>query len=281
MNRRQIRDITAIMDVEPAMIPFLGRLEYPDNMLNPWGSALLGELAKLGLGPRSQVLDVPCGTGGVAVLVAKEFAARIRGYDLLPSHVAKAVVYSEQAGCRKRCDFSVGDLREVVQEERGYDAVLWVAAPHVWADAAETIRALRRCVRPGGTVLIADAYRPPSVPEVLCPGYQTLQETTSGLQAAGDTVFLSADPETDWERDFEIAHRAARDLLNTLSDPPDRRVVKRYIEDLEEAQTRESVGSAIWRVVRREAGTQITPPPTPPTTQPPSTPLPGSARQSP
>ncbi len=102
--------------------------------------------------------------------------------------------------------------------------------------------------------MIADAYRPPSVPEVLCPGYQTLKGTTSGLRAAGDTVFLSADPETDWEQDFEIAHRAARDLLNMLSDPSDCRVVKRYIEDLEEAQTRESAGSAIWRVVRREDG---------------------------
>ena len=68
MNRRQIRDIAAIMDVEPAMIPFLGRLEYPDNMLNPWGRTLLAELGELGLGPHSRVLDVPCGTGGVAGL---------------------------------------------------------------------------------------------------------------------------------------------------------------------------------------------------------------------
>lgn len=250
MNRRQVRDITAIMDIEPAMIPFLGRLEYPDNMLNPWGNTLLEELAKLGLGAGSRVLDVPCGTGGVAVRVAQEFGAQLRGYDLLPAHVANAVLHGERAGCSERCDFSVGDVRDVVQEERGYDAILWIAAPHVWGDAAETIRALRRCVRPGGTVFIADAYRPPGVPEVLCPGYQTLQETTSGFRAAGDTVVLCADPETDWERDFKIAHRAAHDLLDTLSDPPDRRVVKRYLEDLEEAQTRDSVGSAIWRVLR-------------------------------
>ena len=84
MNQRQIRDIAAIMDVEPTMIPFLGRLEYPDNMLNPWGSTLLEELAKLGLGPRSRVLDVPCGTGGVAVLASTPAHSSAREFRIAP-----------------------------------------------------------------------------------------------------------------------------------------------------------------------------------------------------
>lgn len=249
-----VRDITAVMEVEAEMIPFLDRLEYPDQMLNPWSRVLPGELAHLGLTRGARVLDVPCGMGGVSAIVAREFGARVRGFDVLPGHVAKAAAHAEREGVADRCQFSVADIRDVVARERGYDAVLWIAAPHVWSDAAETIRALRGCVRPGGTVFIADAYRHAEIPESLCPGYQTLEESMSGFSSAGDTVALLPDPHTDWERDNQIARRAAEELLARLFDLDDRRVVGRYLAHLNNAGARDAVelGTAFWSVVRRE-----------------------------
>ncbi len=234
------------------MVPLLDRLEAPLNMLNPWGETLLPELRPLELSPHSRVLDVPCGSGGVAVMVAREFGARVRGIDLLPGHVEKAMAHAERAGCDKLCEFSVGDLRECLDAERGYDAVLWIAAPHVWEDSAAAIRALRGCVRRGGTIFVADAYRPAGIPEALCPGYQSFDDATAGFANAGDLIAQAADLTTDWERDYRETRRAASQLLATLVDPGERRVARRYLDDLDEAQSRESVGCAVWRVIRRD-----------------------------
>ncbi len=244
------------MEVEPEMIPLLGRLEYPDHMLNPWSRLLRGELAHLELGPRTRVLDPACGIGGVAVMVAREFGARVRGYDVLADHVENAVAYARAEGQGASCEFSAADVRDVVGEARGYDALLWIAAPRVWRGAAATIGALRRCVRPGGTVFIADAYRGEEIPETLCPGVQTLEETTEGLSAAGDTVTLVPDPPTDWEGDTEVARAAARRLLGRLDDPVEQRIVERYIAQLDASGEQDAVelGSAFWHVVRRADG---------------------------
>lgn len=240
------------MEVEPEMIPLLGRLEYPDHMLNPWSRVLRGELAHLGLGPEARVIDPACGIGGVAVMVAREFGASVRGYDVLADHVGKAEAFAAARGQGERCAFSVADVRDVIGEERGFDALLWIAAPRVWADAAATIGALRRCVRPGGTVFIADAYRGDDLPEALCPGIQTLEETTEGLAAAGDTVTLVPDPPTDWEGDTAVARAAAQRLWESLADPGERGVVERYLAQLEASGERDAVelGSAFWHVVR-------------------------------
>ncbi len=237
------------------MIPLLGRLEYPDHMLNPWSRLLGGELAHLDLGPGARVLDPACGMGGVAVMVAREFGASVQGYDVLAGHVGKAEAFAVAQGQGERCVFAVADVRDVVGEARGYDALLWIAAPRVWSDAAVTIRALRRCVRPGGTVFIADAYRGEDLPQTLCPGMQTLDETTEGLAAEGDTVTLVPDPPTDWEGDTAVARAAARRLWDSLRDPDERGVVERYLAQLDASGERDAVelGSAFWHVVRGEA----------------------------
>lgn len=254
LTPQHIRDLSAVMGVEAEMVPLLGRLRYPDRMLNPWSRVLRGELVHLGLGPHSRVLDLACGAGGVSVLVAREFGARVRGVDLLPEHVAQAEAFAEREGLAGRCEFAVADIRDVVDTERDYDALLWIAAPPIWTEAADLIRALRSCVRPGGTVFVAEAYRPLEIPEAWCPGVATLEEATTGFGCEGDTVTFVPDPPIDWARDNDIAQEVAEMLLAELTRPVERAVVERHLAALRDAETREAeeLGTAFWNIVRRD-----------------------------
>src|SRR6266849_5982910 len=61
------------------------------DSFHPGGLKLTGQLGRmLGLSPASRVLDVACGKGTTAVLLAKEFGCEVFGIDYGDQNVATA-----------------------------------------------------------------------------------------------------------------------------------------------------------------------------------------------
>jgi SAM-dependent methyltransferase len=120
-----------------------------------------------------RVLDVGCGTGGVAELLAASGATAV-GIDLAPGLIEIARERARERGLA--IDYRVGDCENLDVEDASFDAagssVGIMFAPDHEATAAE----LSRVVRPGGRLALAN-WRPG-------PGVQDIFKVMGPFQAA-------------------------------------------------------------------------------------------------
>lgn len=146
-------------------------------------------LAQRGLDERARVLDLGCGKGAVSITVAATIGARVSGVDAYPPFIAAAWREAQARGVGGRCHFEVADIRDAVAAASGHDAVLYISVGGVFGSHAQDVAALRSCVRPGGLMILDDAYR--LGPAIDFPGYQHVldrQQTLAQLTAHGDHV---------------------------------------------------------------------------------------------
>jgi cyclopropane fatty-acyl-phospholipid synthase-like methyltransferase len=247
MSKTHIEDIKKIMSIEEEMIRLLPQLDDKLGLLNPWVRQLPGVFRGLALRPDQTVLDIPCGKGGVSVPLAKRYGVKVIGYDIVEDYVAYAGSLATKSGVEDRCTFEVEDIREVTKREDVCDLLLWIAPPHLWRDAQETIKALRNCVRSGGIVLIADAYA--YEPTERYEDYQTLNATNEGYAAFGDELIRCIDyKSTLWQEDYARTRKSAENALEKLNDARDRAIVTRYLRSLDEDEASDTkhLGCAIW-----------------------------------
>ena len=108
----------------------------------------------LGLQPGDAVLDLCCGQGRHAILLAKH-GIRATGQDLSERYIADARRIAAEQGADAA--FVVGDMRRIEGAER-YDAVInmFTAFGYLDADAdnAQALHAAHRALKPGGRILI-------------------------------------------------------------------------------------------------------------------------------
>ena len=105
-----------------------------------------------------RVLDLACGKGAVSVGLARSLGGEVKGIDLLEDFVAYARNKAVEFGVADRCTFEVGDANAAVAVERGWDVVVLGAAGDVLGSYEETLAKLEGTVRPGGHLLIDDAF---------------------------------------------------------------------------------------------------------------------------
>jgi 2-polyprenyl-3-methyl-5-hydroxy-6-metoxy-1,4-benzoquinol methylase len=92
---------------------------------HPGGLGLTRRLAShLSPSPGARVLDVACGRGATALLLAAEHRARVGGVDLSPANVALAQGAASAAGLADRVAFCVGDAERLPYPEATFDAVV-------------------------------------------------------------------------------------------------------------------------------------------------------------
>jgi 2-polyprenyl-3-methyl-5-hydroxy-6-metoxy-1,4-benzoquinol methylase len=101
------------------------------------------------------VLDLGCGKGHAANLFASAFpASRIAGYDLSDEAIAAASKEAVEMGITN-VRFEVRDISRLDEPER-YDLITTFDVIHDLAKPRETLRGIRRALRPGGTYLMVD-----------------------------------------------------------------------------------------------------------------------------
>lgn len=122
-------------------------------------------LQMLHLGPSDHVLDVGCGPGATATLIAREIGARVTGIDISEAMVAKARERAQQEGLAERLHFQVGEVLDLEFSDGTFDAVVFESLLTVIpGDPADALAEMTRVLRPGGHIGGNEATLDPPVP---------------------------------------------------------------------------------------------------------------------
>ena len=108
-------------------------------------------VAALAPRPGERVLDVACGTGGVALRAAR-FGAEVVGLDLSAAQLAKARAAAAAEGLAVR--FDEGDCQEMPYEDASFDVVASVFGAIFAASHAAAASELARVCRRGGRLAL-------------------------------------------------------------------------------------------------------------------------------
>jgi len=126
---------------------------------HPGGVSSVRELARAaGVGPGCRVLDVGCGLGGPARLLAEEFGAVVDGIELTATRYHDAVRLTQLVGLDRRVHIRRGDFLAIDLAARHYDVVWGQAA---WVHFSDLRAVFARCaeiLQPGGRVALEEAY---------------------------------------------------------------------------------------------------------------------------
>jgi SAM-dependent methyltransferase len=178
---------------------------------------------RLGLGSESRVLDVACGRGGPALVLAREFGCAIHGIEISPDFHAVALARTAAAGLAGLVTFECADASKVEFEPQGYDAALCLGASFVYGGLADTVEALAPAVRLGGHVVVGEPYwRGLPLPgdyEDRNDPWTTIEGTVQIFETSGlPVVSVIASSEDDWDR-YETLHWQA--VERWLAENPD------------------------------------------------------------
>jgi len=158
--------------------------------------------------PGERVLDLGCGTGGVAELIARP-GVTVAGIDLAPGLIEIARARAAERGLS--IDYSVGDCENLDAGDASFDAVGSSVGIMFAPDHEATAAELGRIVKPGGRVALAN-WKPG-------PGVQDIFKVMSPFQPApppsspfdwGNEARVRELLGDDFELSFETRENVAR-----------------------------------------------------------------------
>jgi ubiquinone/menaquinone biosynthesis C-methylase UbiE len=125
--------------------------------LHPGGQATTRRALQLiAVGPADRLLDVACGKGDSAILAARELGCTIAGIDYSEAGVIDAKRAAQAAGVAHQVTFQTGCAEAPPFADGSFDAVLCECSLCLFADKHRALSEIRRVLRPGGRVAIAD-----------------------------------------------------------------------------------------------------------------------------
>jgi SAM-dependent methyltransferase len=130
-------------------------------------------------------LEVSCGRGGGAAYVYRTFAPRsLVGLD----PTAAAIRFCVDTWRRGGLSFRRGDAEALPFPARSFDVVLSVESSLLYRDLGRFLAEVRRVLRPGGHLLLADYRAAPRLPALraalAASGLETLEEEDLGADVA-------------------------------------------------------------------------------------------------
>lgn len=130
---------------------------------HPGGLELTRRLARaLDLGPGDRVLDVACGRGATACLLAGEFGAVVDGVDLGGASLERARAAAGEGGLEDRVRFHRGDAERLPFDDAVFDAVVCECAFCTFPDKPTAAAEFARVLRPGGRLGLTDVTLDPA-----------------------------------------------------------------------------------------------------------------------
>jgi tocopherol O-methyltransferase len=118
------------------------------------------ELAiRAGLRGGDRVLDAGCGVGGSAIWLARELGARVVGVNVVPGDVERGRRYARKRNVADLVTIELQDMTRTNFPDEGFDVVWAIESVCHVPDKREFLAEARRLLKPGGRLVIADAFR--------------------------------------------------------------------------------------------------------------------------
>lgn len=116
-------------------------------------------LAELAKPPQNgNFLDAGCGVGGTALFLGKKYAGKVLGISLSEKEVQQARAYAQKADLNNALQFEVGNYLSIPAEADSFDQVWAVESLFHCSDKPAFLEEVRRVLRPGGRLVLADYY---------------------------------------------------------------------------------------------------------------------------
>jgi phosphoethanolamine N-methyltransferase len=143
-------------------------LEYPDEVIDRlqllWGEGFMSpggpeEVKRIVRGIEldgKRVLDIGCGSGGPAAVLAGELGARVTGLDVEAPVLKRAQAHAEAAGLTGRLDFVLAAPGPLPFADASFDLVFSKDALIHVPDKAAIYSEILRVLRPGGRFVASD-----------------------------------------------------------------------------------------------------------------------------
>ncbi len=246
--------LAASLDAPEVLLPHLPELLSDLEEFGARAEDVVHLLQQHGLPAGGRVLDLGCGKGAAAIAIADRFEVSVLGIDGIPAFVAHARGAARHAGLADRCRFEVGDVRDAVRRERGYDVVMMLALGELLGSLATTVMTLSECASPGGYVVIDDAYLTDvslvdEDAELYDHDGAVAALATAGLEVVGE-VATDTDAAREWlhQATASLSERAAALALRR----PELAVPLRQFaaRQVEETQASSPLAGVIWLLRR-------------------------------
>src|SRR4051812_5577291 len=197
------------------------------------GRGLEATIEAAGLMPvraADHLVDVGCGIGGPARVIAQRFGCRVTGIDLTPEFCDVARHITRVVGLDDRVRFETGDATAMPFADGAFDGAYSMNVSMNIADKPALYREIHRVLKPGGWLLLSEVatgdgraldYPTPWAATERTSFLSTPDETQAGLREAGFDILQLRDA-TEAARVFGARSRA---IVESGGRPPHRAVM--------------------------------------------------------
>ncbi len=135
---------------------------------HPGGTKLTRQLASATLvSPNSSVLDVACGNGSSAQVIAADFGATVTGCDYSAVNLERAAMASRAARLNQKTRFVRGNAEQLPFAPESFDVSLCECSLCLFENMDTALQQLHCVLKPGGRIGISDFFLNASVPSSL------------------------------------------------------------------------------------------------------------------
>ncbi len=113
-----------------------------------------------GIKPTDLVLDAGCGIGGSSVYLAKNLGCNVRGITLSEKQVKTATDLAAKKGVSDHVEFSRQDYTATNFPDNTFDFAWCIESMQTADNKDAYFKEMRRIIKPGGKILIADIFKP-------------------------------------------------------------------------------------------------------------------------
>ena len=106
------------------------------------------------------VLDAGCGIGGSSVYLAKNMGCHIQGITLSKKQCETATKLANDKGVGDKVTFSQQDYTQTNFADNTFDFAWCIESMETATDKSLFFKEMRRILKPGGKILVADIFKP-------------------------------------------------------------------------------------------------------------------------